>query len=239
KEKAFLESYGPNHPKVLELRREILVLQDSMSGPHINWAKLLEESGKKDQASLMKLVAGYLQSLELTLKGIVAEEEQLGEQFKAHYKEAKELGAYEIQDESAADEIARTKKYLDAIVKRVNEASFTKEFRGYETRIISPPRSWPAGPSLILILMASGFLGTLGGFGLAYLGHISDRSFRSPEEIRRRLGVPVAGYVPFINVEQATELVATSGSQLDPVLISHHNSQSREAEMIRRIRTSL
>src|SRR5262249_13521739 len=84
KEKDFLESYGPNHPKVLELRREILVLQDSMSGPHINWAKLLEESGKKDQASLMKLVAGYLQSLELTLKGIVAEEEQLGEHFKAH-----------------------------------------------------------------------------------------------------------------------------------------------------------
>jgi capsular exopolysaccharide synthesis family protein len=239
REKAYLENYGPNHPKVLEVRSEIESVLRSTTGPRINWANLLEESGKKDPAALMKLVGAYLQSLQLDLKGIAAEEEDLTAEFKAFYKEAKELAAFEIQDESAADDIVRTKKYLDAIVKRVNEASFTKEFRGYEIRVISPPRSWPAGPSIVLILMASGFLGTLGGFGLAYLGHISDRSFRSPEEIRRRLGVPVAGYVPFINIEEATEVVSTSGSSLDPVLISHHQSQSREAEMIRRIRTSL
>ena len=39
--------------------------------------------------------------------------------------------------------------------------------------------------------------GLLAGLCLAYLAGVSDKSFRTPAEIRRRLGLPVIGHIPF------------------------------------------
>ena len=45
-------------------------------------------------------------------------------------------------------------------------------------------------------LALSGFLGLVIGGGLAYLAEMSDKSFRSIEEVRQRLGLTVIGQVP-------------------------------------------
>jgi len=81
------------------------------------------------------------------------------------------------------------------------------------------------------------FLGFLSGFGLAYLAEVSDKSFRTPEEIRRRLGLPVVGHIPFLRQEETAELVRSTG--LDPVLCTFYRSKSTEAEAYRGVRTSL
>lgn len=236
-EEVLLQKYGPNHPEVLGMRRKLDVMRDSMAGGQVSWGKLLEQAGKQDDGQLLKFVLSYVKSMRLTLENIQAEEKSLAELFDKNYEEARKLADYEVQDQAIADDITRTKEYHKTLVKRMNEVSFVKEFRGYDTQVLSPPRTLPVRPNLMLIVMASMFLGSLGGFGLAYLAHATDKSFRSPEEIRRRLGVPVAGHVPYIDPEEAAK--AAAGSTLDPILCCHFQSKSPEAEMIRKIRTSL
>src|SRR5207248_10422802 len=78
------------------------------------------------------------------------------------------------------------------------------------------------------------------GFGLAYLVDVSDRSFRTPTEIRRRLGWPVLGHIPLFPVgSDLSNLAAIDGAMLDPTLCTFYRPQSKEAEAYRSVRTSL
>src|SRR5205085_492071 len=76
---------------------------------------------------------------------------------------------------------------------------------GFNTTAIAPPT--PGGkvaPNLGQILFGWVVVGLLAGVALAYLADVSDKSFRTPEEIRRRLGLPIVGHIPFTARAQAS-----------------------------------
>ncbi len=76
-------------------------------------------------------------------------------------------------------------------------------------------------------------LGSIGGIGLAYAAEWTDEGFHDPEEIRRRLGVPVVGHVPFLSAcDEADDGV-------EGHLCAYHAPNSPEAEAFRGLRTSL
>ena len=86
-------------------------------------------------------------------------------------------------------------------------------------------------PRAIIIFPAALFLGLVGGIGLAFLADRTDKSFRSVDEIRRRLGLPVVGEIPFL--EQANEALlkdGPGGKFLDPMLCTIFSPTSVEAE---------
>src|SRR5262249_50834335 len=84
------------------------------------------------------------------------------------------------------------------------------------------------------------FLGLLAGVGLGYLAESSDKSFRTPQEIRRRLGLPVVGHIPtLVGDAEAARKVQAGQDVLDPLLCSHYRPKSVEAEAYRAVRTSL
>ena len=59
----------------------------------------------------------------------------------------------------------------------------------------------------------------IAGLCLAYLAELSDKSFRTPAEIRRRLGLPVIGHIPdYAPDEKAAKLVAAGEPVVDPML---------------------
>jgi capsular exopolysaccharide synthesis family protein len=66
---------------------------------------------------------------------------------------------------------------------------------------------------------------------------MTDKTFRSAEEISRRLALAVIGHIPRIRPKR--EAPASGGPALDPILCTHHQPRSREAESYRGIRTSL
>jgi capsular exopolysaccharide synthesis family protein len=68
---------------------------------------------------------------------------------------------------------------------------------------------------------------------MAFLAETTDRGFRSPAEIRRRLGVPVLGHIP-----RLAETKAVS-PEIDPTLAAFHRPKSGEAEAYRGVRTQL
>lgn len=89
---------------------------------------------------------------------------------------------------------------LDQTLKRLEEINLIRDTGGYEAKVISPPgQGYKVAPVAWQIFAGGLFLGLLGGAGLAYLLDVSDRSFRAPEEIRRRLGLPVVGHIPFLS----------------------------------------
>jgi capsular exopolysaccharide synthesis family protein len=83
-------------------------------------------------------------------------------------------------------------------------------------------------------------LGLLAGIGLALLADFTDKGFRSPDEVRRRLNLPLLGHVPFLRPDAETARKVEAGEiQTDPLLCAMYRPKSLEAEAYRAIRTSL
>src|SRR5262249_45123621 len=62
----------------------------------------------------------------------------------------------------------------------------------------------------------------------------------TPEEVRRRLGMPLVGHVPFLQPHQDAVRRAAAGESVpDPLLVTFYRPKSVEAEAYRAVRTAL
>ena len=78
------------------------------------------------------------------------------------------------------------------------------------------------------------------GLSLAYLAELRDTSFRTAAEVRRSLGLPVIGHIPYFKPEKARRASQGVGTPpLDPMLCAYHCPASAEAEAYRGVRTAL
>ena len=183
----------------------------------------------------------HVQFLKLELEDTQMAAKTLSEMSRQEQQRARELGSLEQKDAAFIRDIGQIKDLLDPIKKRVQEVSILNFVGGYEAETIAPPavgtKIYPK-PTLIFSLAA--FLGLLAGFGLAYLAELADHSFRTPEEIRRYLSLPVVGHIPFFRLKDQEGAQAAAGDTgLDPVLYTVYHPKSQEAESFRGVRTSL
>jgi capsular exopolysaccharide synthesis family protein len=77
-------------------------------------------------------------------------------------------------------------------------------------------------------------MGLLLGCGLAFLAEVFDKSFRSLEDVRQRLQLPIVGQVPHLKDVKPDDQTA-----FHPHLVTVHRPRSVEAESYRGLRTSL
>ena len=83
-------------------------------------------------------------------------------------------------------------------------------------------------------------LGLLLGIGLAFLADLTDKGFRSPDEVRLHLQLPLLGHVPFLKPDPEIEKKVKAGEvQTDPLLYALLRPKSLESEAYRAIRTAL
>jgi capsular exopolysaccharide synthesis family protein len=236
-----LEDYGPNHPQVQGVRHRIELTQNLFAAPGAERNKGAADLGGKENTDQGDHVALYVQSLKQELSDIEMAEQLLTERAKEEYQEARRVSSYEFREETYRNEIARSQQLYDSIIKRLQEVNFVKDYGGYDARVITPPSvGVKVEPRAMPIFTVATFLGILGGFGLAYLAERADKSFRSPEEIHRHLGIPVVGHVPLIAA--APTVVhddASSQPVMDPILCAYYQPRSREAEAYRGVRTAL
>ncbi len=210
-EKWLLEDHGPNHPQVQAIRKR---------------ADLARAFIMQTLSQEMKDATLSIRSLEAILK------ETLGN--------TKATMTYEIEDDGFRNNISRTQQLYDAVLRRLQEVDIVRDFGGYTTQVIQPPTAgFKVSPQLIMIFPAL-CLGLLGGLGLAFLADYTDKTFRSAEEIRRRLDLPVIAHIPLIQADgDISESVVRNGAAIDPVVCCYHRPKSREAETYRAVRTSL
>jgi capsular exopolysaccharide synthesis family protein len=166
--------------------------------------------------------------------------------------QSKKLQARLLEDEAHLKEAGRVQDYIDAAASQIQQADqeitkLTGELAvlqaahaqsqdgGYTAREITPPNNGAkVTPVLYQSLLMGLVLGLMLGGGAVVLAELTDKSFRSPAEIRRRLGLPIVGHVPQIRVDEPG-----NGSDLDPVLVAALRPKSSEAEAYRGVRTQL
>ena len=161
--------------------------------------------------------------------------------FAANQQAARRVSNNALQDELFRENLTRTEAHYDAAIKRLSEVNLIKDLGGYDTRVISPPDvGVRVEPNPLLVFPIAGFVGLLGGFGLSYLVEASDKSFRTPEEVRSRLGLPLLGHIPaFRPGKVAVREDDSDQPVLDPMLCSYHKARAIEAEAYRGVRTAL
>jgi len=230
-EKSLLEDYGPDHPQVRSIRDQLALVRA--------WMRRSAKDAEKDDGMGIDPVKTYIQSLKLELENTRIAAETLGRLLQEEQRKAGPLLSDEKKAEAYLTEIETSKQLFNTVRKRLDEVSILKDFAGgYEAELIAPPQvGVKVAPRPLIIFTAAVMLGLLAGLGLAYLAELSDQSFRTPEEIRRHLGLPVVGHIPFF--ESVDQLPPADGPHVDPGLCTVFRPKSREAEAYRGVRTAL
>ncbi len=242
-----LTQYGPNHPIVQNLEKRIQFYRDygqKTQKPLINPLKSNDPNSTENQAVTQQTEDNPLlnglraQELELAKLGNVVRfwEDQLAL--------VQERAKIEVPLELEEEEIIRNKdnlqKLYNTAIDLMNRFNLSKDTGGFKADLIAPPSlGAQVEPKAFTVFAIAIFLGLALGFGLAYLADITDKSFRSPEEIRRRLNLPVLGHIPSLLSEEEEKAKAEGVAGPDPILCTYYKPKSRKAEVFRAVRTAL
>jgi capsular exopolysaccharide synthesis family protein len=233
KEQSLLKDFGADHPDVLAVRQAIATTREFLSP-----AKRAARMAAGRPAAEGDPVEAYARQMRQELAGVRLARQSLVALTADEQKEARELARYDIQDASYRADIARTQQIYDQTISRLKEINLVRDFGGYDAKVISPAgEGGRVGTGFVQFLLAGVALGLLLGVGLAYLADMTDRSFRGPDEIRRRLGLPVVAHVPIFEAEGTPS--GPDGVLLDRSLAIYHRPKSGEAEAYRSLRTAL
>jgi capsular exopolysaccharide synthesis family protein len=233
-EKALLADYGKDHPQVREVRTKIEVTRHFMD----QQTRALPTAFMDRNAEANEPVEPYVKSLKVERASLEIEQRSLARLIENEQTEVRRLARFETTDEDLRANVQRTQQMFDQTRKRLEEISLARDAGGYDARVISsPPMGARVASGAVQTVLSGMVLGFLVGVGLAYVVDLNDKSFRNAEEIQRRLGIPVVGHIPLLelNVSAGT----TEDTLLDPCLSCHHRPRSQEAEAFRGLRTAL
>ncbi|MBL8794036.1 MAG: CpsD/CapB family tyrosine-protein kinase, partial [Planctomycetia bacterium] len=224
----------PDHPEVRSLRQRMTLTRDFFA------------RGDDDSNAGGNLLG--IDPVQWHVRGLQQECADLDTSLKAleQLTESEQAGIRDVQKFKLADrvfreDIARLQGLFEPIIRRLEEIKLIRELGGFDAQVIAPPLPGSrTGTGAVQIILFGTILGLCGGFGLGYLAEVTDKSFRTPEEIRTRLGLPVIGHVPVLTGDaSASTPVGDDGVLLDPMLCAYFRTKSTQAEAFRGVRTAL
>jgi polysaccharide biosynthesis transport protein len=232
-EKKLQEDYGQDHPQVRAVREQLDLMRKRM--------KPITEDAASGEVDLLDPVKIYMQTLKLELEHTRMASVSLTKLLQQEQRDTEKQRIYEKRDDAYRLEIFRSQQLFDAVTKRLDEVSILQNFAGgYQAEIIAPPmRGSKVHPRPLAVFAPALLLGLFLGFVLAYLAELSDQSFRTPEEIRRRLGLPVVGHIPFFVSPEEEDVPAGEEARPAAALRTFYDPKSLEAEGYRGVRTAL
>jgi capsular exopolysaccharide synthesis family protein len=235
KERDLMQFFGKDNREVQNLQSQIRLIRETFAQNYSAEELKFEDKTDNVKSRIERLRAGLsdYQRQEAALKK--KEEEEL--------KALKGLAEYIDREDEYRTEVARIQQQLEGIYKRLPDVGEPKDtpVGGYDAKVLIPPGvALKVEPRAASTLGVALFLGLVLGLGLAWLAEVSDKSFRTPEEIRRRLGLPIVGHIPFLKADaDATERARDQGIHLDPLLYTYYHSKSVQSEAYRGVRTAL
>jgi capsular exopolysaccharide synthesis family protein len=231
-EKRLTEDYGRDHPEVRGLRNRIEAVREQLNR---------EGAPTFEKTLVVDPVERILRSLEYEGRQTKNSLESVSELLDKLKTEAKSLADEEFKENHLRNEVARVQAIYDGTVKRLQEVNLSRDSGGFDAQPLSEP--YPGGkvaPNPTQIFMAALFLGLVAGAGGGYLVDSLDKRFRSPEEIRRRLGLPIVGHIAHITANaEASKKRKAGEATLDPALCTYWQPKSSQSEGFRAVRTAL
>jgi polysaccharide biosynthesis transport protein len=206
-----LRRYTSTHPDMAQLRAQLAQIDRQIAREVALIREMIianHETAKAEEALLRA-------NLEL-LQRDVLEQQDRGIQFNILRREA-----------DINNELYKT------LLQRFKEVGVAAGIGPNNISIVDPARApaWPFKPNPRRNVLLALVLGVLGGIGLAFLREYLDDTFKDPDDLERRLHLPVLGLIPRISQKR--------GDLRSIALVGHENPRSVFAESYRSLRTAL
>jgi succinoglycan biosynthesis transport protein ExoP len=228
-EKQLLEYYGDDNINVISVRNRIAMLK-------AHFEKLAPDAGKKDRSPVQRHIE-MLSQIEREAKLNVDSLDKLLEEAKS---KAANLSSLELEEEKLRKEAARALDVYNKALERLTQLNMNRDATGFDAKVLFQTPGVKVAPSAFQMIAAGLMGGMLVGIGLAFLADLTDKSFRNPDEVRVRLGLPLLGHVPFLQPDpEAVKKVAAGEIGIDPMLLAFFRPKSLESEAYRAVRTGL
>lgn len=197
-------NYTDQHPRILELEREIAELQ-----------KQIEETPARIETEKKEVLNPEYQDLQMQKRKLQQDIEahqaalnQIQAQVEANNRQLRSL----TEEEQRYNDLQREKREAEQLYEQYNQSLASAQTRleveskGYETEAEVIARAQvPQSPYRVLSikLAAMSLAGGLAlGVGLIFASELTDRSFRNIEDAADYLGVPVLGSIPAITTPE-------------------------------------
>ncbi len=221
-----LQRYGPAHRRVRTLQEQIRVAE-----------QYLQSRGPAGDARTSAIDNQRLKPLlaEMTrrqLQQAIDHENRIRASYEQEKQRAIALDRSTAQLEMLQLDVHRLRGFYDVVLERIKDIDLGSENGMLRTSVLSRPEvpSRPVWPRLSVVALLAMVCGLSGGLGLIYVQDLLDDRFRSPEELRTQLGVPVLATVGRL------EISAEVG--IDAVHV-HAQPTSVKSESFRTLRTAV
>lgn len=232
KQERLLETKGENHPEVVAVREQVEKTRAFLSNPLAPYEKEWKFDSKQNPVETVRSTREHFQE---ELGRLEFAKEVMTNLIEEERRQVQELATYEIDEEDYRTRIQQKREIVDTIVKRLNEIDLVKDVGGFQARTIAVPlEGKKVKPNGLVVFPLGGFFGVLFGCGLAFMAEVFDKSFRSLEDVRQRLKLPIVGQVPHLQ-----DMKLEGKTAFHPHLVTVHRPRSVEAESYRGLRTSL
>ncbi len=223
---AELQLYGPAHRKVRETQEKIRVAEEYLRSRHQSEMAKLREISDQELAPML------IQMARQKFEQSVEHENSI----RASYEEEKR-SAIELDRGVAALDILeldlnRLRGFYDVVLERIKDIDLGEESGMVRTSVLSRPKVplSPVWPRLITVGLLASMIGLAAGLGVVYVQDRLEDRFRSPEELRQQLGIPVLAMVQ--------QLESLPGTGVDALHV-HTCPKAAESEAFRTLRTAL
>jgi len=223
---------GRGHPKMRELLDQLAVLQ----APRMSDGRDATEDSASQQACSDLLADWLVRTATGRVEQFRAVEEQLSRDFKREREEALQLHNKYKQLTMLSDNMDRLNRDLIEVedqIKALSKSVYGSRVPLSVAQVEKPKVPMvPVSPNIPRTIVLALVAGLVVGFSLVWLTETFDRSFRSPDDVRAILSLPVLGNVPLMDRHRGEE--RTRG---DIWLTTVDSPHSRETEAFRALRT--
>ena len=219
-------SYGPNHPRILQLQQETATIEQYLSNYHSGAGQRYESMGEAVPSEV--IVNMLRQSVRQALK----KENQLRTSFDLAREEAAKHSDAIVKLKMLERDVARKETLYDSLSERIASFDLGQIQAPIKATVVREPlpNDLPVTPKLRMVAAFCLFGGTFLGCLIVYVQDILDDRFNSPEEMTSQLGVPILSMV--------RNLDPLPGKGFETVY-THVMPNSVETEAFRTLRTAL
>lgn len=223
-----LQGYSENHDKMIELREDMERLRNNISEEAI---KIAETNNIIDPLSHMEELFREKFKLELDLETLKTQERSLLNSVQQYDRNLRALPNKEFAlARLTRERDVRNNIYMMLSQKR-EEARITEAEKIGNLRIIDRAElpKGPITPRVKLNLFVGLILGLTVGIGLAFFMESLDTTIKTPEEVEKKIGLPVVGSIPKI---RATGLKARAVDSNSDINVQIGDSSSHGLRLI-------
>lgn len=226
--------------KIIQALKESKAKLDAQYQDNLNLYKpaypsMVQLRGQIDQVGrqIDQEVANIRNAITAQYEAAKAEEALLNTRLNQLKRDVLEQQDRSIQFNILRREVDTNRELYNGLLQRFKEVGVAAGIGTNNISVVDEARipSRPFKPNLRLNMLLALVLGLLGGVGLAFLLEHLDDTFKQPDEVEKRLNLPVLGIIPM--------LAQKRNDQRPIALVGHENPRSVFAESYRSLRTAL